>query len=310
VVAAALAGALVAFLCFNLPPASVFLGDTGSMLIGLVVGTLAIQSSLKGPATVALATPLALLTVPLLDTVAAVVRRKLTGRSIYTTDRGHLHHCCLRRGFSNRAVLLVVACCCAVTVTGALASMVLGRDAVALAGSLVVVTALVGTRLFGHSELLLLKERMIRGLISWCRPPAKGASQRIEVRLQGTAGWHWLLEAFTARASDLNLKTVRVNVNAPFIHEGYHGQWDRLDAERGDGARVWRADMPLSIAGRPGGHLHVVGYGDGEPIWKKIALLADVLEELEARFIVAVPARSPEKELPANAGALEGAPAV
>jgi len=56
-VAFALAGALLAFLVFNFPPASIFLGDSGSMLVGLTVGTLAIQSCLKGPATVALATP-------------------------------------------------------------------------------------------------------------------------------------------------------------------------------------------------------------------------------------------------------------
>src|SRR5205085_2901248 len=76
-VAAALAGALLGFLCFNFPPAAIFMGDCGSMLVGLVVGVLAIQSSLKGPATVALAGPLALLVIPIFDTSAAIVRRKL-----------------------------------------------------------------------------------------------------------------------------------------------------------------------------------------------------------------------------------------
>ena len=107
-IAAAMAGSLLGFLCFNFPPATIFLGDCGSMLIGLVVGVLAIESSLKGPATVALASPMALLVIPILDTSAAIVRRKLTGRSIYTTDRGHLHHVLLRRGLSNRGVLLLV----------------------------------------------------------------------------------------------------------------------------------------------------------------------------------------------------------
>src|SRR5205807_6415533 len=91
-IAATMAGALAGFLCFNFPPATIFLGDCGSMLIGLFVGVLAIQSSLKGPATVALTAPAALLIIPILDTSAAIVRRKLTGRSIFTTDRGHLHH--------------------------------------------------------------------------------------------------------------------------------------------------------------------------------------------------------------------------
>ena len=82
-VAAALAGALLGFLRYNSPPASIFMGDCGSMVVGLVIGVVAIQGSLKGPATVALAAPLAVLTLPIFDTLAAIVRRKLTGRSIY-----------------------------------------------------------------------------------------------------------------------------------------------------------------------------------------------------------------------------------
>jgi len=81
-VAMALAGGLLGFLRYNLPPATIFLGDAGSMVIGLVVGVLGIQSALKGPATIALVAPLAILTIPILDTAAAIVRRKLTGRSI------------------------------------------------------------------------------------------------------------------------------------------------------------------------------------------------------------------------------------
>src|SRR5205807_3125260 len=122
-VAVAMAGALAAFLRYNFPPASIFLGDSGSMLIGLVVGTLAIQSSLKTTATVAMCAPLAILSVPFFDTLMAIVRRKLTGRSIYTTDRGHLHHCLLRRGLSSTRVLLLVSAFSLLTAVSALASL-------------------------------------------------------------------------------------------------------------------------------------------------------------------------------------------
>src|SRR5262249_13889999 len=131
-VAAILAGALLGFLFYNFPPASVFLGDCGSMLIGLAVGVLAIRSSLKAPATVALAAPTALLILPIFDTTAAILRRKLTGRSLYTTDRGHLHHCLLRSGLSNRRALLAVAGLCLVTAVGALASLAWNNEALAL----------------------------------------------------------------------------------------------------------------------------------------------------------------------------------
>src|SRR5205085_11092231 len=113
-VALALAGALLAFLFFNFPPASIFLGDSGSMLIGLIIGTLAIQSSLKGPATVALAAPLALLVIPIFDTSAAILRRKLTGSSIFATDRGHLHHMLQSGGLSHQKVLFLVVFLCLV----------------------------------------------------------------------------------------------------------------------------------------------------------------------------------------------------
>ena len=123
-----MAAALLGFLRYNFPPASIYLGDTGSMLIGLVIGSLAIKSSLKGPATAALAAPLAVLAIPILDTMAAIFRRKLTGRSIYTTDRGHLHHCLLSIGFSKVAVLVLVSSFCLLAVAGAYLSIILNSE--------------------------------------------------------------------------------------------------------------------------------------------------------------------------------------
>ena len=80
------------------------------MLIGLVLGVLAIRSTLKGPATVALAAPAALMAIPIFDSAAAIARRLLTGRSIYTTDRGHLHHMMLRRGLTARSYTATRQC--------------------------------------------------------------------------------------------------------------------------------------------------------------------------------------------------------
>src|SRR5215472_9997611 len=126
-----------------------FLGDSGSMLIGLVIGVLAIKSSLKGPATVALAAPAALLIVPIFDTTAAILRRKLTGRSIYSTDRGHIHHCLLRYGWGTRRTLLLVSCFCLLTAGGALASRIFQKDLLALLSAVGVVAILIAGRLFG-----------------------------------------------------------------------------------------------------------------------------------------------------------------
>lgn len=87
IIAFSLAGALLGFLRYNFAPASIYLGDTGSMFIGLVLGTIALRCSMKQAATLAFAAPLAIWSIPMFDSMAAVLRRKLTGRSIYATGR-------------------------------------------------------------------------------------------------------------------------------------------------------------------------------------------------------------------------------
>ena len=156
VLAMALVGALAGFLVYNLPPASIFLGDAGSMLIGLILGALAIRSSLKGPATVALAAPTAIWAIPALDVAMAILRRKLTGRSIYTTDRGHLHHHLLKRGYGGLGTIAFIGGLCGCTALGAVVSVYQKNEMLAIGSVLAVGGILVATRVFGHQECLLL----------------------------------------------------------------------------------------------------------------------------------------------------------
>jgi UDP-GlcNAc:undecaprenyl-phosphate GlcNAc-1-phosphate transferase len=278
--AASVAGALVGFLRYNFPPASVFLGDSGSMLLGLVIGTLAIEGAVKGSATVALATPTALLTIPFFDTAAAIVRRKLTGRSIYTTDRGHLHHCLLRHGYSNRRVVLCVSLFCLLAVCGALAGLALQSELVAVLSALAVVSILIVTRLFGHAECVLVKERVRAAVGSFWQGRAPRPVRQIEVRLQGSADWKGLWDALVACAGRRNLKALRLNVNAPALYEGYHAQWGDVHDEAEEGT-LWRAELPLTTGGQMLGRLEVSGPRDHEAMWVKLAAVAEVLERFE-----------------------------
>jgi UDP-GlcNAc:undecaprenyl-phosphate GlcNAc-1-phosphate transferase len=275
--ALALAGALVGFLRYNFPPASIFMGDCGSMLVGLVVGTLAIEGSLKAPATIALSTPVVLLTLPIFDTTAAIIRRKLTGRSIYTTDRGHLHHCMLRRGLSTWRVLLLVVAFCVVTGAGALASEAFSNEWIAVVTGVAVVGILIVTRLFGHAEVMLVKERLRLLGGSLFAKRAAGGAREIEVRLQGSADWKELWNAVTAKAAALNLWQVRLDVNAPSLHEGYHARWDR-GQDDAEAPHLWRAEIPLTAKGLPVGRLEIVGSPDREPVWRKIAAMTEAVE--------------------------------
>jgi UDP-GlcNAc:undecaprenyl-phosphate GlcNAc-1-phosphate transferase len=279
-IAAAMAGSLLGFLCFNFPPATVYLGDCGSMLIGLVVGVLAIESSLKGPATVALTAPAALLIIPILDTSAAIVRRKLTGRSIYTTDRAHLHHVLLGRGLSNRGVLLLVSSLCGIASVGAFASLYLNSETWALLSVFMVVLLLVVTRLFGHAEFLLIKERLLAVLFAVRYGNQQGRVHQSTVRLQGSADWKDVWQHVVASAMEMDLQAVTLDVNAPALHEGYHARWGRVPADT-ETPSVWRAEIPLAVRGQIVGRLEFAGQYDGDPVGEKIAQVGKVVETVE-----------------------------
>src|ERR671919_1534525 len=112
VLSAIVAGACFGFLRHNFYPARIFMGDSGAMLLGFVLATVAVQGLLKTAATVALFFPLLVLAIPILDTSFVVARRLKHGERPYVADQAHLHHRFLRRGFSQpRAVLTMYGWC-------------------------------------------------------------------------------------------------------------------------------------------------------------------------------------------------------
>ncbi len=106
VLAALTAGASVGFLKHNFHPASVFMGDAGSNLLGLLLACIAIQGVLKTAAVVALFFPLVILAVPILDTGFVVAKRIKYRQPVYRADREHFHHRFDRIGFSQRRSVL------------------------------------------------------------------------------------------------------------------------------------------------------------------------------------------------------------
>ncbi len=105
VLAALTAGASLGFLRHGFPPASTFMGDTGSNLLGYLLGVVAVQGALKTNAVIALFLPLIILTVPILDTGFVVAKRLKYRRPIYRADRWHFHHRMADIGFSQRRTL-------------------------------------------------------------------------------------------------------------------------------------------------------------------------------------------------------------
>jgi UDP-N-acetylglucosamine 2-epimerase (non-hydrolysing) len=99
-----LAGAIAGFLPFNVRPASIFMGDAGSLFLGYVLAAYTLQAPLHADVGLALLLPPLLLGVPVLDTLVAMVRRGRAGRSLFAPDRSHIHHRLVERGSDWQAV--------------------------------------------------------------------------------------------------------------------------------------------------------------------------------------------------------------
>jgi len=109
-----LACAILGFLRYNFNPATVFLGDCGSLFIGFLLGCYGVLWSQKSTTILGMTAPLLALSVPLLDTCLAITRRFLGNKPIFGADRGHIHHRLLDRGFTPRRVALVLYALCAI----------------------------------------------------------------------------------------------------------------------------------------------------------------------------------------------------
>ena len=105
---AALGGALMGFLLYNFNPATIFMGDTGSMFLGFVLATTSIASGQKSSTTVAMLVPVIGLGLPIADTLLAMLRRALRGRPLFSADKEHIHHKLLALGLTHRQAVLVL----------------------------------------------------------------------------------------------------------------------------------------------------------------------------------------------------------
>jgi UDP-GlcNAc:undecaprenyl-phosphate GlcNAc-1-phosphate transferase len=112
-IASLLIGSTLGFLRWNFPPARIFMGDTGSHFLGLVLAAAALLENRKETAAVTLLFPLVALGVPVADSLLAFVRRLGSGRHVFHADREHIHHRLLALGLSPRATLLVLWGVCA-----------------------------------------------------------------------------------------------------------------------------------------------------------------------------------------------------
>jgi UDP-GlcNAc:undecaprenyl-phosphate GlcNAc-1-phosphate transferase len=290
-IAAGLAGALLGFLVYNFPPAKVFLGDSGSMLVGLMLGALALRTSLKGATAISLLGPVAIFAIPFFDSGMAILRRKLTGRSIFSTDRGHIHHSLLRWGVSHRGLLLIVNVACAVTAAGALVGAMLKSEMIALLSTLTVLGCLVASRAFGYSELRLLSNRVYQlcgALVpSWevgsKERPAKLRGHQQVFRLQGNRSWETIWNAFLEFAEKHDLAKISLDLNVPWLHEGFHANWNR--SRLPDDSHLWRVQLPVFANERSLGRMTLAGRMENVDAVSILNELVEMVEGLQPEIL-------------------------
>ena len=263
IISVSLAGALLGFLKYNFPPAKVYLGDTGSMLIGFILSALAIRCTFKQNSAYAFFAPIALLAIPFIDTAAAIIRRRLTGRSIFAVDRGHLHHSLMKRGYSPRVSLLWVALLCTTTAAGGVLALLNQQAEYALVSIIIVIFVMIGCKIFGVAEYQLIS-RKARSVAGSFFPKALGNQPEIlqgSVHVQGHRDWQEVWERLCGFADTHDVLELTLGLNAPWMHESFHATRKRSDVPRG-GNHEWYSQIPLIAGGKLFGRIEIIGAGN------------------------------------------------
>ena len=232
---APLAGALLGFLRFNFAPASVFLGDSGSLLLGFLIGCYSVVWSGTSTTVVRMAAPLLMLAVPLLDTTLAIARRFLRKQPIFKPDHSHIHHQLLARGLSHRdAVLLLYVMA---GIAGSLAlSLVWAQDL----WEGVVISVFVAAVVFGVSRLGYAEfEALIRVILRAKIRHEIGIQLAVQTFAQSlraavTADECW--KVIQSGCTDFNFDAIRMQLAGSQFHS---------DDQR-ESQQRWIIDIPLS----------------------------------------------------------------
>ncbi|MCA9039007.1 MAG: undecaprenyl/decaprenyl-phosphate alpha-N-acetylglucosaminyl 1-phosphate transferase [Planctomycetaceae bacterium] len=179
-------GSLAGFLLHNWAPARIYLGDSGSHLVGFWVGAFALASSTKTVTGLTLSVPVVLLSLPAFDTALAILRRLLIQRSIAEPDRLHIHHQLLSRGLSPAKVTLLIALLSSLMASFALTGAYLQWEWLSWGGCLLVLATSMAFKLGGAEELKLLKAWWAGTLEPVITEEERAAAQLPAIPVQGS----------------------------------------------------------------------------------------------------------------------------
>ena len=159
-----LAGCLLGFLCYNFNPATIFLGDSGALLIGFLLGCYGVIWSQKSASLLGMTAPMMAVSIPLIDVALAIARRMIRRQPIFSADRGHIHHRLLDRGLTPRRAVLVVYAICSLVATISLLQSLSHNDRIS--GVIILIfcaVAWVGIQYLGYAEFSIAGRMLFSG---------------------------------------------------------------------------------------------------------------------------------------------------
>jgi UDP-GlcNAc:undecaprenyl-phosphate GlcNAc-1-phosphate transferase len=162
-----LIGGLFGFLYYNFNPASVFLGDCGSLLVGFLLGCYGLLWHQHATTGLGMAAPLVAVAFPLFEVVLSVFRRFLRTRPIFSADGNHIHHRIQKLGLSQRSAVLVLYGVSAVTALLAVLQTILQPRLITALFLLVLTVACIGLRSLKYIEFAALEQVLVRRGVSW-----------------------------------------------------------------------------------------------------------------------------------------------
>ncbi|MDR0843533.1 MAG: undecaprenyl/decaprenyl-phosphate alpha-N-acetylglucosaminyl 1-phosphate transferase, partial [Acidobacteriota bacterium] len=235
VVAIVFAGALLGFLFCNFPPAKVYLGDAGSMLIGLMVGMLLLGGSTDGNRVVHIVPMLTVAIIPIFDLTLAFFRRIDSGRGLFAADRGHIHHRLLVRFAQGRKPLVCFVVLYALSGGAAYIAMRQGMDWLALLVSVLLPCGLMLMHLFGCEEFIVFLQR-IGNVCDRLLNPRGNKTHSATYCYQGNGAWTSLWEELLPLLQKHHCIRATLDINIPSYHENFIARWKA--------AKVTKATLP------------------------------------------------------------------
>lgn len=249
-VAVVLVGAVIGFLRYNFNPATIFLGDSGSLFLGFMAAALSLAGSQKGSTIIAVAIPLVSFGLPVVEAGLSLVRRFLGGDSLLAGDRGHIHHMLLRRGLTQRQVVILLYATCALFSLFGLMLLNPQRNLAALIFFVLGVGIVFGVQHLRYAEFSVLGQEIRNGVRRRRRALA------VNVRVRRTSAdlisartpeqYFAALDGMLA-SNEFDCALLELN-RASAVFEPYTERFRRFLPDGGERRIIWaweRGDTPL-----------------------------------------------------------------